>query len=442
MKKQPQKKLDKTVVNHLLSTPPYFTNTITVMLDPNLTLHEKVLFMFIYHFSCGNSNNGCAATNFALSRMLNVSLPKLKHHLKELEKYKLIKRTGSTKQRIIHVNHSYFYKNRQRYYDGWRTLFPDKNDHEIITLLYRFSPEDSNNQLGSYTSPVCDPTLSNININLCPKGHKYNIGTFIQSASTAKENYEIDLLVRKFKRQIINHRSESKRLVNGIKQLRKRYDQINRRIYSSGKEIKRYTKRKPSPAYLQIKKAITVYSNYLKQPHTIIYNRKGSPYKVGLDEFFMFSKATRYAIDTSKSNNMKRFEGLPSWFDLCHYGPEYIDAIFGLIRKDRHPKETEYLIMLWEEHTNTNPKEYSALEKNAFISFTDRFLAWYDQNRLNIYFPDSGYYDYDSAPEQGMRTFFRFLHSRRKAIKITQLYADWLFENYVQYCIDMLWLRE
>lgn len=430
-----------------------------------LTSQEERLLKILNNYE---TEAGIAVTNKALCKIANLQISRVKEMLKQLEDKKIISREGNTNHRLIWINHRRIRKAMKMVAkDGLRLLYPKLTDNEIINKIYgeklgRKTGQVKANWAGKpaklkkvrsiYTNTnniYTNNTNTNIKYNnkLLYSKNKFSVkkkSKFITTKSERKKRRECDLLWNHWCRRITKHQPKSKRGLAARHHLERNYDRINRVAWMKGDCLKTYRLRKKSPAYIKIRNAIDVYKKALANTQSILFNKKQSPYKVGLDEFFWFNSYTKRLIDKTDKGWIKKFQGFGGWYQACDYGLNYIDSVFGYVKKDKNEEATQFLIDEWEEFTGQSKDDYPAVEMNAFITFTERYLDWWDRRgQYHINYPmDYSGTIYKKWPHQGMKFFIRdFLRSRRNRWLISHFYADWAIIDYENYCKEMRWWR-
>jgi len=90
-----------------------------------------------------------------------------------------------------------------------------------------------------------------------------------------------------------------------------------------------------------IKSCIDIYHNGLLNPLLRLGKKnKHPPGRVSLAEFFEFSEMTKCLI---RAKNIRGFEKVNSWFELCLMGEQELENRFVLVQKDKYPIITRIL---------------------------------------------------------------------------------------------------
>jgi len=132
----------------------------------------------------------------------------------------------------------------------------------------------------------------------------------------------------------------------------------------------------------EIKKSMQAYKDLLEASHNTIKNK--SPYKVGLNEFFGFSKDTKERIQKS----FVKLQGIKSWFEVCLQDEsDYKEKFNGQV-KDEYPKLTENIINTIEGLSGRRKLDFDQRNLCGKVS-NEIYTLWRkeykNRDRFNIY---------------------------------------------------------
>ena len=320
----------------------------------NLTDNEQKLFGLIRNLS--QSKRGCWASNRYLGGFLNKNPQTISNAIQNLKKYKyiLIKNVKIVGPLSEHIERQIFVNTK--YIEIYRPLM--EKVHELLftnnTKTYEVNSEDQE-IIGPYklnymdvlkklkdlakeiiTEEVSYDVKKDVRKKLLSNDNKVEKNNLVDNFSIS--NFNKDSLTRKIKKSLSDPEDYSEEVQSLFKFWQslkivnhKKSKSRNKALQDLDKALQKYSKE-------EIKKSMQAYKNLLDKCHNPIKSK--SPYKIGLNEFFKFTKHTKDRIKKFH----KDLQEMKSWFDLCLQDKDIYKEKFNGKIKDNYPLLTKKLI--------------------------------------------------------------------------------------------------